>query len=464
VAAPAAIREPERPPLLLTMPILERMRQIEGWLDDAEADLLIAGLARAVAAVPEAHAIVEVGSYCGRSTIALGAALSALPRSESARIYAIDPHEGVVGAVDQGITRNAPTLEKFRRNIAAAGLTDLIEPIVKSSFEVDWQQPICFLLIDGLHDYANVARDFYQFERWIAAGGFVAFHDYANYYPGVKTLVDELLAVGGYERAHLAGSMMLLRKREPAGTAVSAPLQERLGAPAVIVSEPLVSCIMATADRAAFIPHAIRYFERQDYTNRELIVIDDGAEPIESLIPKDERIRYIPLPARRTMGAKHNLACKEARGEIILHWDDDDWMSPWRISYQVAQIRPEPLDTLSGLSHLLFWDPRARHAWEYVYPPGDRPWVAGGTFCYRREFWESRQFPDMNEGADTVFVWGLQNARVQALAEHGFYVALIHQNNTSRKRTNTFGWRPLAVNTVEKLMADDLAFYGSLQG
>ena len=56
---------------------------------------------------------------------------------------------------------------------------------------------------------------------------------------------------------------------------------------------PLASCIMPTANRRQFVPEAIRYFLAQDYPNKELIVIDDGATTVGDLMPDDERIRYI---------------------------------------------------------------------------------------------------------------------------------------------------------------------------
>ena len=65
------------PRLLLTLPILDRMRAIEGWLEDAEADLLIAAVTQAVAASKSAS-IVEIGSFCGRSTVVIGSALNAI--------------------------------------------------------------------------------------------------------------------------------------------------------------------------------------------------------------------------------------------------------------------------------------------------------------------------------------------------------------------------------------------------
>src|SRR5262249_26546498 len=55
----------DAPELLLSLPVLERMRKIEGWLTDEEGDLLLAAASRALADVSEAGAIVEIGSYCG---------------------------------------------------------------------------------------------------------------------------------------------------------------------------------------------------------------------------------------------------------------------------------------------------------------------------------------------------------------------------------------------------------------
>jgi len=101
------------------------------------------------------------------------------------------------------------------------------------------------------------------------------------------------------------------------------------------------------ADRRVFIPHAIHYFLRQDYANRELIVLDDGTDPVSDLIPDDPRIRYIRMQERRTVGAKHNLGCELARGEIIAHWDDDDWFAEWRLSYQVSELLKHPPMTLA---------------------------------------------------------------------------------------------------------------------
>ena len=197
-------------PLLLTLPILERMRPIEGWLWDEEADLLIAATVRALDELPAPHAIVEIGSYCGRSTVVLASVVRAL--EPEARVYAIDPHDGQVGAVGRRLNATPPTLARFEANVAAAGVRDVVVTVQRRSYETEWAKPISLLFIDGLHDYSNVSRDFRHFESWLVPGGYVAFHDYAPYYPGVQAFVNEVLAGAPYERVHCAGSTMLLRR------------------------------------------------------------------------------------------------------------------------------------------------------------------------------------------------------------------------------------------------------------
>ena len=205
---PAGLAADDR--LVPSAPILAQMRQVEGWLTDEEAELLIAAAVRALRTFPPSHAIVEVGNYCGRSTVVLASVVAVL--APKARVHAIDPHEGEVGGVDIGIETPDPTLDRFRENLARAGVSRCVVPVRRRSHEVDWSGPIAMLLIDGLHEYQNCARDFRHFESSLAEGGCVAFHDYESW-PGVTAFVDELERTDAYDRVKRAGSMVVLRRR-----------------------------------------------------------------------------------------------------------------------------------------------------------------------------------------------------------------------------------------------------------
>jgi glycosyltransferase involved in cell wall biosynthesis len=264
-------------------------------------------------------------------------------------------------------------------------------------------------------------------------------------------------------------------RERAAGTTSAGPSSDRLSdvqSPAHSPAQPalgpfptqasvhpaLVSCIMPTYNRRPFVGQAIAYFLRQDYPCRELLIIDDGSDPVQDLIPDDPRLRYVRLARRQTIGAKRNLACQEAYGEVIVHWDDDDWMAPWRLSYQVDSLRAARAD-ICGLDRVLFYEPRAERAWQYVYPDGGKPWVAGGTLCYTKRYWRQHPFPDINVGEDSRFVWSDAAVRLHVLRDGTFYVALIHPRNTSPKVVTDRRWRPYPVGEIRTLLAQDWAFY-----
>src|ERR1041384_4223199 len=102
-------------------------------------------------------------------------------------------------------------------------------------------------------------------------------------------------------------------------------------------SSPLVTCILPTFYNRRLVEQSIAYFRLQDYPNRELIFVDDGDDPVNDLAA-DPRIRYVRLHYHATRGGKRNIACGIAAGEVIVHWDENDWMANWRISYQLTQL------------------------------------------------------------------------------------------------------------------------------
>ena len=80
---------------------------------------------------------------------------------------------------------------------------------------------------------------------------------------------------------------------------------------------PLISCVMPTRNRRRFVRQALAYFRRQDYLERELIIVDDGEEDLADLVGLEENIHYLRLPQRAPLGLKRNLACQQARGRLM---------------------------------------------------------------------------------------------------------------------------------------------------
>lgn len=236
-------------------------------------------------------------------------------------------------------------------------------------------------------------------------------------------------------------------------------------------SDPvLVTCVMPTRDRRVFVPTAVRCFLRQDHPALELVVVDDGDDPIGDLLPPDPRIRYLRLSGRRSVGVKRNIAAQAAHGRILLGWDDDDWHGPDRVSVQVAPIITGAAD-VTGLGAPLFLDaPRGRY-WTFDDPPA---WclyqgaVVGGTLAFDRDWWlHSGGFPDTSVGEDVLFADAVRrrHARLAAVPADGRFVVVRHGGNTWRFEDRDPGWlrarrwRPVPA----WLPARDRRFYASLR-
>src|SRR6187402_828302 len=89
---------------------------------------------------------------------------------------------------------------------------------------------------------------------------------------------------------------------------------------------PLVTCICVTRNRREWLPKAIRHFQAQTYSNRELLILADG-ESVADLVPADESIHLIQAamdnPEPINIGDKRNAAVAMSQGDVIAHWDDD---------------------------------------------------------------------------------------------------------------------------------------------
>jgi glycosyltransferase involved in cell wall biosynthesis len=227
-------------------------------------------------------------------------------------------------------------------------------------------------------------------------------------------------------------------------------------------AQPLVSCIMPTRDRRPYVAQAIEYFLRQDHPVKELIILDDGDDPVADLVPAVARIRYERLDRRMVLGAKRNLACELAAGPLIAHWDDDDWQAAHRLSTQVARLAAAGAE-ICGASSLLFWEPRGNRAWRYTWPDGRRTWAAGTSLCYPRTLWQRSPFAEVGVGEDTRFVWQAAVRRVADVRADNCVVGLIHPHNTVAKTGRGAYWAPAGINEVASCLGTDMRFYQDLR-
>jgi glycosyltransferase involved in cell wall biosynthesis len=229
-----------------------------------------------------------------------------------------------------------------------------------------------------------------------------------------------------------------------------------------MIPTPLISCILPTANRRAFVPRAIRYFLAQDYPRKELVILDDGADAVGDLVPADPQLRYVRLGGRRTLGKKRNECVEAASGDLIMHWDDDDWHAPHRMRYQAEALLAADAEVCS-VTQMLFYELDTGKTWLYSYTAKQLGWLAGGTLLYTRDFWRRAPFPDIQVASDTRFVANRRLDRALVLPSYDFYVAMIHPGNTSPKRRQGAFWAEWP-GDLRAVMGQDLELYRPQRG
>jgi predicted O-methyltransferase YrrM len=203
------------------LPDPEFIATIKGFLDGTEGRRLYD---LALAAAPRGPCL-EIGSYCGKSAVYLGAAC----RRSGGILFSIDHHRGseeqqpgeayfdselfdaAAGVVD--------TFAAFRRTLALAGLEETVIPIVCRSETAArcWTTPLSLVFIDGGHALETVGADYRCWAPRLMTGGFLLFHDiFPDPHQGGQApyrVYRQALESGHYEELPMTNSLGVLRRR-----------------------------------------------------------------------------------------------------------------------------------------------------------------------------------------------------------------------------------------------------------
>ena len=160
--------------------LIERARAAKGFMPEPEGFALYKAGLRAVRHGP----LFEIGSYCGKSAIYLGAAAS----ERNGMVFSLDHHRGSEehqpgeqyhdpGLVDPD--GRFDTLQEFRQTIESAGLTKVVIGMVGDSATVArwWQTPLGLVFIDGGHSREAAQADYEGWAPRVIRGGLLVIHD-----------------------------------------------------------------------------------------------------------------------------------------------------------------------------------------------------------------------------------------------------------------------------------------------
>jgi predicted O-methyltransferase YrrM len=202
-----------------TVRLFDLAEQAKGFLDPGEGRRLYEVACQASPSGP----CLEIGSYCGKSAVYIGAAC----RRYEATLFSIDHHRGSEEHQPGELYFDADlfdpfhfrvdTLRHFRETLFAANLENTVIPLVTSSTLAarHWSTPLSLVFIDGGHAYDTVLNDYLSWNRHILPGGFLVFHDiYPDPADGGQApyfVYQQALSSGRFQALPMTGSLGILR-------------------------------------------------------------------------------------------------------------------------------------------------------------------------------------------------------------------------------------------------------------
>jgi predicted O-methyltransferase YrrM len=209
--------------------LLALAREVTGFMPDDEG-LALYRLARE--RLPHGP-VLEVGTYCGKSAVYLGAAARAVhrpgdPDRPDPIVFTVDHHRGSeenqagwehhdASLVDPRSGR-MDTLPSFRRTLEEAGLEDVVVAVVGESATVarHWRTPLSLLFVDGGHGEEPAYADYEGWAPWVMPGGLFALHDvFPDPADGGRPPYDVYLRAlesGEFEEREAVGSLRVLAR------------------------------------------------------------------------------------------------------------------------------------------------------------------------------------------------------------------------------------------------------------
>ncbi|MGH9450692.1 MAG: class I SAM-dependent methyltransferase [Terriglobia bacterium] len=183
----------------------QQARPVQGYMGEREfrALALLAALSTHAA---EPGVIVEIGSFKGKSTIALAKVAGALTLGA---VVSIDPHTAP-SQTDPDLRGKLSSFDEFLATLRAAGIEQQVEVHRASSQDVaqGWARRIRLLWIDGDHTYLGAKQDLDLFLPHLGDGGLVAIHDVLHEFEGpVRVFVESILRSDAFGPAGFSGSI-----------------------------------------------------------------------------------------------------------------------------------------------------------------------------------------------------------------------------------------------------------------
>jgi glycosyltransferase involved in cell wall biosynthesis len=204
-------------------------------------------------------------------------------------------------------------------------------------------------------------------------------------------------------------------------------------------AKPFVSVLTPTYNRRRFLPYMIECYKSQTYPKdkMEWIILDDGTDCVRdvfegALIKGIPNVRYIRLDEKILIGGKRNILNKEAKGEIIVAMDDDDFYHPDRVHHVVQKFIQNPQFELAGSSEIFMFYTDIQEI--YKFGPYNKNHCTNGTMAYRRSYGKTHLYDEtVTHAEERSFLDNYRNPMIQ-LDSRKVMLVISHSENTFDKK------------------------------
>lgn len=190
------------------------------------------------------------------------------------------------------------------------------------------------------------------------------------------------------------------------------------------MTNPTVTIITPTThDRVNFNRQCELFVRQQDYPNiiEHLFDYGDG-----------------------NVGVKRNRLCKAAKGDIIVHFDSDDWYAKDWVSKCVERLHSAQAPCI-GMKAIYYHDLTHNNAYRWSYPFSGMKYFAEATLCYYKSYWETRKHKEEQTGESTpLYPKAEPNDYIDG------FIARLHNSNTS-SRNQIKSFKSIDINVINSL-------------
>lgn len=190
---------------------------------------------------------------------------------------------------------------------------------------------------------------------------------------------------------------------------------------------PMITALMVTTGRIPLVKQSYKYFKKQDYPNKHLLIVNDGDvkehEALKKIMGEDREVSVLHSARKRKLGELRNLALEYSPSDLTIQWDDDDWYGPTRISEQYKGHHDGEYPAVVLKEQLHYFCDTNEVAW--VSDPNG---IEGTLFLDRRA---GKFYPPASKGEDTVLKKELKLQNMLHIVEGGTcYCRTFHGSNT----------------------------------